>query len=50
MKESEYNLFIKDVAEHLVPGGLLIVGDSEVITSDAFIKMEEQGFSVLVKK
>lgn len=50
MKESEYNLFIKDVAEHLVPGGVLIVGDSEVITSDAFIKMEEQGFSVLVKK
>jgi chemotaxis methyl-accepting protein methylase len=50
MKESEYGSFIKDVAEHLVPGGLLIVGDSEVITSDAFIKMEEQGFSVLVKK
>ena len=50
MKESEYNLFIKDVAEHLVSGGVLIVGDSEVITSDAFIKMEEQGFSVLVKK
>ena len=50
MKESEYSLFIKDVAEHLVTGGLFIVGNSEVITSDAFIKMEEQGFSVLVKK
>lgn len=50
MKESEYVQFIKDVAEHLVPNGILIVGDSEVITSDTFIRMEGQDFSVLIKK
>lgn len=50
MKESEYLLFIKDIAQHLVPNGILIVGDSEVITSDDFIKMDEQDFSVLIKK
>lgn len=50
MKESEYVQFIKDVAEHLVPNGILIVGDSEVVASDAFIRMEGQDFSVLIKK
>ena len=50
MKESEYVQFIKDVAEHLVPNGILIVGDSEVITFDTFIRMEGQDFSVLIKK
>lgn len=50
MKEAEYAQFIKDVAEHLVPNGILIVGDSEVVASDAFIRMEGQDFSVLIKK
>jgi chemotaxis methyl-accepting protein methylase len=50
MKESEYLLFIKDIAQHLVPNGILIVGDSEIITSDDFIRMDEQDFSVLIKK
>lgn len=50
MKESEYVQFIKDIADHLVPNGILIVGDSEVVTSDAFIRMEGQDFSVLIKK
>lgn len=50
MKESEYNQFLKDVAEHLVPNGILIVGDSEVVSSESFIRIDEQDFSVFIKK
>lgn len=50
MKESEYIQFIDDLADHLVKGGVLLLGDREVINSDKFTHVDSEKLTILIKK
>lgn len=49
LKEAEYNQFIEDVTEKMVRGGVLVIGDNEVVNNPKLVKHADESISVYIK-
>ena len=49
LKEAEYITFIDEIADRLIKGGVLMIGDNEVISNQKFTKVNADRLSIFIK-